>query len=348
MLASQCLAGFESLPKGLLLLSGMVGPFDLPSSVTCLAIHGCDDDKISAAVARGAAASHQMQKAQFTFEEFPGLGHEISDAVVDRIISFAEAVVPAANAPTARDEATWQQAAKQAKLLRWIKKVAQVITMFDDARFMSHIMELDYKPLDDEWPTLGGGLVRYRLHEVGPGCRGTVLLFHGKVHDLSRDTAALVKAYQGLRLSVCVVDYRQKFSQFCVDATIVLEELTTITSSDSLPIIIHASGCGAIHGLHLAVASHTFPTAVRRRLRLLVLDGAVANFKSLPPSPTGCIATDPIGNDAKLKYVGVAVCLLGGDDACCGYAPSTGRHYTVLSKAADMLVEDKVQGEPLV
>lgn len=166
------------------------------------------------------------------------------------------------------------------------------------------------------------------------------ILFHGKVHDLRRDSIALAEAYGRLGLSTCVIDYRQKFSQFCVDATIVLEELETTTGDSTSPVIIHARGCGGIHGIHMAIASHSYPAALRRRLRLLVLDGAVGNFRSLPPSPTGCIATDPIGNDEKLKYVGLPVCILGGDDECCGRVLRPTSHFEVLTKAAEVLAAD--------
>ncbi|CAJ1380152.1 unnamed protein product [Effrenium voratum] len=96
--------------------------------------------------------------------------------------------------------------------------------MFDDQRFMSHIVHLDMVALPAA-RQLGGGLVKYELHDAGPESRGLVVLFHGKQRNLREGARPLVEAYCRLKLSVCVIDYRQRFSQFCVDASVVLEEL---------------------------------------------------------------------------------------------------------------------------
>jgi len=329
-------------PIGVLILSGLVSAFELPSGVKCLAIHGDRDERISLEMARGAAAADQMKKAGLDLQVIPELGHEISDGVLDRIVGFCDEVKPVERGVARREDDSWVQEANQAKLLRWVKRISQMITMFDDERFMTHLVVLDMAGLDSTFPTVGNGLVRYALHDAGPDKRGTVVLFHGKVADLQRDTKALVEAYKRLRLSVCVVDYRQKFSQFCVDATIVLEELEAVTGSSSSPVIIHACGCAAIHGIHMAMASQSYPAFLRRRLRLLVLDGGIGNFKSLPPMPTGCIAVDPIGNDKKLKYVGIPLCILGGDDACCGQVHKQTGHFSVLATSAEMLRQDNL------
>merc|ERR1719210_1381433 len=161
-----------------------------------------------------------------------------------------------------KEESVWMQDANQAKVFRWVKNVSKVVTMFDDDRFMSHLAWLNMKGVGDDCPNLGNGLLRYKLRDV-PDRRGVAIIFHGKVLDLRAETHYLSEAYKKLRLSTCIIDYRQKFSQFCVDATIVLEELETISGCRASPIIIHACGCGAVHGLHMTIAAHSYPTALR-------------------------------------------------------------------------------------
>eukprot|EP00445_Apocalathium_hangoei_P084059 CAMPEP_0204212814 /NCGR_PEP_ID=MMETSP0361-20130328/75519_1 /ASSEMBLY_ACC=CAM_ASM_000343 /TAXON_ID=268821 /ORGANISM="Scrippsiella Hangoei, Strain SHTV-5" /LENGTH=1245 /DNA_ID=CAMNT_0051177193 /DNA_START=64 /DNA_END=3802 /DNA_ORIENTATION=- len=344
MLVAQALASIRSdvRPLGLVILSGLVEGFKVPHGVKCLAIHGDRDERVELALAREVATLDCTNIADFDFEVVPEMGHEISDFVVDRVVDFCDRVKPIERFLAKQSDSDWAQELHRTKMMRWVKHISSVITMFDAPSFLSHMMVLDMKGLDKSCPALGNGQIRYVLHDAGRESRGLVILFHGKVRDLHQDTSALSAAYGKFCLSVCVVDYRQKFSQFCVDATIVLEELEAISSEMSSPVIIHASGCGAIHGIHMAIASHSFPAATRRRLRLLVLDGGVGNFRSLPKTPTGCMAVDPIANDAKLKYVGIPLCILGGDDACCGLVGGSSGHFTVLSSAAESLLSENL------
>ncbi|CAJ1454247.1 unnamed protein product [Effrenium voratum] len=328
MLVAQGLTRLrEPPPKGAIFLSGLAVTFQA-ADVPCLALHGDCDDRV-----RLADAKLVQSKTHIPLEVFPGLGHEISDAVLDRVAAFCEEVLPVPERAivVAKETPVLLQEARQAKLLRWVKKISQVITMFDDQRFMSHIVHLDMVALPAA-RQLGGGLVKYELHDAGPESRGLVVLFHGKQRNLREGARPLVEAYCRLKLSVCVIDYRQRFSQFCVDASVVLEELL---GQQELPVLLHGAGCGGVHALHVAIASHSYPAQVARSLKLLVLDGSVANFRSLPPTPTGCIAVDPIGNDEKLKYIDLPVCILGGDDECCGYQV-TQKHFTVLQRGAEM------------
>mmetsp|Transcript_133504 Transcript_133504/g.415160 ORF Transcript_133504/g.415160 Transcript_133504/m.415160 type:complete len:366 (+) Transcript_133504:3-1100(+) len=64
----------------------------------------------------------------------------------------------------------------------------------------------------------------------------------------------------------------------------------------------------------MAMACQVAPAEVRRRLRLLVLDGAMGAIHM----NVGCTTKDPIGNDSKLAYVRLPLCVLGGDDRLCG------------------------------
>eukprot|EP00930_Biecheleria_cincta_P072004 TRINITY_DN59446_c0_g1_i1.p1 TRINITY_DN59446_c0_g1~~TRINITY_DN59446_c0_g1_i1.p1 ORF type:complete len:1295 (-),score=267.50 TRINITY_DN59446_c0_g1_i1:53-3841(-) len=336
--------------KGALFLSGLAAAFEVPPGLRCLAIHGDEDQSLPLSYAEDLLANHSRLRSAVDLEIVKGLGHAISDAVLDRVAAFCEEAAPVAASGTLAsrhggEEPALIQEANQAKLLRWVKKMSRGVSMFDDERFMSHLVCVDMPGLPAGSPELGGGLVKYELHNVAEGCRGLVVLFHGKLHDLQEGTRPLIAAYHRLKLSVCVVDYRQKFSQFCVDATLVLEAIETLSASAGAvaggnrgaAVIVHGVGCGAIHALHLGIASHSYPRNLRRRLRLLVLDGAVANFRCLPPTPTGCIAVDPIGNDEKLKYIGMPLCILGGDDGCCGYA-TTQKHFAVLQRGAEMHV----------
>jgi len=340
MLAAQSLKALSQNVLGFVVLSGLAVSFEVARATTkLLAIHGDADDRIQVDVAREIADEPGMKKTGLSLEVFPGLGHSISDLVLDRIVRFCDDVAPVERALVRKDDSMWMQDVNQAKVVRWVKNVSKVITMFDDDRFMSHIACLNMKGLGDDSPSLGNGLVRYRMRDV-PDRRGVVILFHGKVLDLMADTYYYAEAYKKLRMSTCIIDFRQKFSQFTVDATIVLDELETITGDTKTPVFVHGIGMGGIHALHMAIASHAYSAVLRRRLRLLVLDGSVSNFKALPPSPTGCIATDPIGNDEKLQYIGMPLCLVGGDDACCG-AKWTGGHWVNLLRSSEGLLEDR-------
>lgn len=36
-----------------------------------------------------------------------------------------------------------------------------------------------------------------------------------------------------------------------------------------LPVLLHGAGCGGVHALHVAIASHSYPAQVARSLKLL-------------------------------------------------------------------------------
>eukprot|EP00931_Biecheleriopsis_adriatica_P090934 TRINITY_DN6483_c0_g1_i1.p1 TRINITY_DN6483_c0_g1~~TRINITY_DN6483_c0_g1_i1.p1 ORF type:complete len:1239 (+),score=321.36 TRINITY_DN6483_c0_g1_i1:74-3718(+) len=352
MLVSQALvdlARLEVAPVAAVLLSGMAAPFCVPTNMRCLALHGDQDERLPLDLAREVLAKHEEMQTAVTFEVLPGLGHEISDAVLDRIATFCDEVAAidskASFVLSRQEAASTLQEANQKKLLRWVKRISNAITMFDEPRFMQAILHPDMVGFGSGSRSVGGGLVKFELHDAGKESQGTVVIFHGKIRNLREGTRNLVAAYKRLKLSVCVIDYRQKFSQFGVDATVVLDEMEVLTGSKSLPVIIHGIGCAGIHALHVAIASHSYPRSLQRRLCHLVLDGSVCNFKSLPPMPTGCIAVDPIGNDQKLKYVGMPLCILGGDDECCGHVEQVSGaraqgNYVNLSKTAEVLLQD--------
>jgi len=339
MLATQCLSELrrsQIFPAGVLVLSGLVAHVDMPHGVKCLVIHGTKDKRIPISVVHKALDTHKQ--SMMHLQEISGLGHEISDAVLEHTVSFCDEVASVGSELVSIDESDKALEKRQAGLLRWVKNISQVITMFDDERFLSHIFRLDMVGLGTECPSLANGLFRYKLIKPERTSRGIVILWHGKERNLIKDTQRLVDAYVRLELSVCIVAYRQKFSQLCVDAQILLDSLSEV-AGEAQPIIIHCIGIGAVPGLHMTLASHTLPIAIQKRFRVLVLDGAVGNFKALPPSPTGCIATDPIGNDAKLSYVNMPLAIYGGDDACCGLTRTHG-HFTVLSNAARSLEKE--------
>jgi len=334
-------AGLCARIRGIVILCGLMKQFDIPKGMLCLAVHGDADERVTLEVARS-VANHLPTEA-FTLHEIAGLGHEISDAALHKVIAFCDRVAPVAQELAKQGEEDRIQQTHQASLQRWIHRIAKSSTQWDDPRFMSIILCPDMVGLGTESPCLGKNDVRYHLHDAGPESQGFVVLFHGKISHLRRDTEALAQSYvKALRLSVCVVDYRQRFSQFGVDAMLVIESLDKIFGMSTKPIIIHAIGAGALLGLHMAMGAAAMPASLSRRLRTLVLDAPIGNFKSLPPMPTGCIAVDPIGNDAKLAYVSMPVCILSGDDECCGHSGPQTKHFMVMSDAATQHHEDGV------
>jgi len=336
MLAAQSLKSLAEVniePKGLVILSGLMLPFE-KGNVNCYAIHGYKDARVPINHAQNVA-----QEMELTLDVIPGLDHEISDRVLEKTAAFCDEVVPVDSmlAGKTRDMEARNSEIHQAKLLRWVTNFAKLATMFDNDYFLSLILEPKMVRLGPECPTIGQ--FRYYMHDAGPSSRGMVILFHGKIGNILTDTRPLAEAYmKSLKLSVCVIDYRPKFSTFGLDAQVTFEAIEQLSRSTSSPIIVHATGIGAILGIHTAMASQALPTVVQQRFRLLVLDAPVGNMKALPPIPTGCIAVDPIGNDAKLKYVSMPVCLMSGDDKACGikYYP---KHWAAMMGALDVLMK---------
>lgn len=262
-----------------------------------------------------AKSQSMFTKAKLKLEEMPNLAHLVSDEELERVKAFCDEVAPVARQGGELSAEAEAQQAQQAKLLRYIKRMSKGNEMFDKEWFMCHIVDMNMVGLGSDSPTIGENGIRYHLHDAGPANRGLVVLFHGLVGHLRKETDALATAYvRGLKVSVCVVDYRQLTSKVNEDGQTVLENLDVISGSSSKPVILHGVGFGATLAIHVALASQVMPRAVAARLRLLVLDGAMGAIHM----NVGCTTKDPIGNDSKLAYNRMNICMLGGDDKLCG------------------------------
>uniref|UniRef100_A0A7S4SR51 Phospholipase/carboxylesterase/thioesterase domain-containing protein n=1 Tax=Alexandrium monilatum TaxID=311494 RepID=A0A7S4SR51_9DINO len=338
-------AGLEV--RGLLVLSGLAAAFEVPAGTRCLAIHGGRDAKIPADLARRAAS--EMQEAQegsdFRYEEVERLGHEISDDELERIAGFCNEAAPVDAVAGAGSAERKKQDAQQAKLLRYIKRMSVGLQMFDKDWFMVNICDLKMVGLGPESPALGGDALRYHLHDAGPEARGLVVVFHGLVSNLRREMDPLCLAYlKTLKLSVCLVDYRQRTSCLNTDAQMCLDELERLSGSSSKPVILHGIGLGATLAIHMSMACQVAPAEVGQRLRLLVLDAAMGAIHM----NVGCTTKDPIGNDSKLAYVRLPICALGGEDKLCGLTVGDTQWNQVTAITEELKVSRKISRLTLI
>mmetsp|Transcript_22973 Transcript_22973/g.78226 ORF Transcript_22973/g.78226 Transcript_22973/m.78226 type:complete len:845 (+) Transcript_22973:83-2617(+) len=339
-LVAQSLADLsraQLLPRGVVVLSGLVEAFKLPVGVRCLVLHGGQDSRVPVDIAKEVAA--EMNSQSMKFEVLPRLGHEVSDQELDMIAAFCNEHAPLSRGggSDASAHISDEERVRAAKLARYVKRMSEGLSVYDKDWYMKHLCDLDMRGLGDDCQTLPGGL-RYCIHKAAGSARGTVLLFHGKVRDVRAETSSLAAAYaRALALDVAVVDYRQSASCFGLDAQTCLECLEQLTGSATGLVIIHGTGLGSACAIHMAMSAQVMPAAVDRRLRLLVLDGA---FGALHMN-VGCTTKDPIANDSKLAYVRMPVCLVGGDDPLFGVTTNGETQWSALSDLCEEMLKDK-------
>jgi len=321
--------------KGLMILSGLVAPFQLPTGIKCLAFHGAKDTRIPLNIAQKALSSKEMKGVDL--EVFKEVAHEISDDELEKVAAFCDKVAPVAkDSLSEKDKAS---EAQKAKMIRYVKRMSTGLSVYDKDWYMTHICRIDMTGLGPESPSLGNGLVRYHLHDAGPSSRGLVVFFHGMVQNLRAETDQLAQAYvKALNVSVCVLDYRQQTSCLGIDAQLCLDSLDEISGSTTKPVIIHGVGLGSTGAIHMALASGIDPTGVGRRIRLLVLDAAMGAIHM----NVGCTTKDPIGNDSKLAYVRLPLCILGGDDPLCGLTVGDTQWLQITEVSEEMKRTDKI------